>query len=164
MKTEFDILIVGAGLVGLTTALACAASGAQVGLLDRMSVAAGRDSRASALSSTSLRLFQNLGVDISEHLQPIHDMLVTEGVPNSPWRLHFDGEETDADLGSLIENPALKAALIKQVSETGSVTVLAPIAVQDFTEDVSNIRLHTDQGDLTAKLLIAADGRTTCLT
>ena len=159
MKTEFDILIVGAGLVGLTTALACAASGAQVGLLDRMSVAAGRDSRASALSSTSLRLFQNLGVYISEHLQPIYDMLVTEGVPNSPWRLHFDGEETGADLGSLIENPALKAALIKQVSETGSVTVLAPIAVQDFTEDVSNIRLHTDQGDLTAKLLIAADGR-----
>ena len=159
MKSEFDILIIGAGLVGLTTALACADSGAQVGLLDRTAVDAGLDSRASALSSTSLRLFQNLGVDIADHLQPIHDMLVTEGVPQSPWRLHFGGDETKADLGALIENPALKAALIKQVSETRSIQILAPITVHGFAEDIANITLQTDQGDLTAKLLIAADGR-----
>ena len=159
MKLEFDILIIGAGLVGLTAALACADSGAKVGLLDRTAVDAGRDSRASALSSTSLRLFENLSVDIADQLQPIHDMLVTEGVPQSPWRLHFGGDKTEADLGALIENPALKAALIKQVSETRSIQILAPITVQGFAEDIADITLQTDQGDLTAKLLIAADGR-----
>ena len=84
MKTEFDILIVGAGLVGLTSALACAASGAQVALLDRSPITAGKDGRASALSTTSLRLFENLGVKIANHLQPIRDMLVTCLLYTSP--------------------------------------------------------------------------------
>ena len=105
MKTEFDILIIGAGLVGLTTALACAKSGAQVAILDRSEIVMGRDARASALSSTSLHLFANLGVNIIDDLQPIHDMLVTEGAPDSPWCLHFDGAGEEGHLGGIIENP-----------------------------------------------------------
>jgi len=131
MKTEFDILIIGAGLVGLTTALACAQSGAQVALLDRRDIEVGHDGRASALSSTSLHLFVNLGVEILADVQPIRDMLVTEGAPNSPWRLHFEGggdsKSEPSDLGGIIENSRLKSALIAKV--------------------------------LTAQLLIGADGR-----
>ena len=167
MKTEFDIIIVGAGLVGLTTALACADSGAQVALLDRVEIAVGADGRASALSTTSLRLFENLGVDLSGNLQPIHDMLVTEGAPDSPWRLHFEGDGPDvlqdSNLGELIENPALKAALIKRAIENTSIQIVAPITVQGFEDDTAQITLDTDQGQLTAKLLIAADGRNSVL-
>ena len=163
MKTEFDILIVGAGLVGLTSALACAASGAQVALLDRSPITAGKDGRASALSTTSLRLFENLGVKIANHLQPIRDMLVTEGDPNSPWRLHFEGDGDGGTLGALIENPALKAALIKRVSENSSIQLFAPIAVNDFAEGPANITLDTDQGALSASLVVAADGRNSVL-
>jgi len=163
METEVDIVIVGAGLVGLTTALACAQSGAKVALLDREAIAAGSDGRASALSTTSLRLFKNLGVDLSGKLQPIRDMLVTEGVPDSPWRLHFEGDGDGADLGALIENPDLKAALIDRVARTGSIQTFAPLTVYDFEEDASQIVLNTDQGKLIAKLLIAADGRNSVL-
>jgi len=56
-----------------------------------------------ALSATSLRLFENLKVDLSDHVQPIQDMLVTEGTPDSPWRLHFEGDADGGDLGALIE-------------------------------------------------------------
>lgn len=163
MDTDFDIIIIGAGLVGLTAALACAKSGARVGILDRLAVATGTDARASALSSTSLRLLQNLNVDVTEHLQPIHDMLVTEGAPNSPWRLHFGGDGEGSDLGSLIENPILKTALIKKVTESNLVKILAPITVQGFEETASNVSVETDQGNLTANLLVAADGRNSVL-
>lgn len=163
MKTEFDIIVVGAGLVGLTTALACAESGAQVALLDRSEIVTGADGRASALSTTSLQLFDNLGVDLTEKLQPICDMLVTEGEPDSPWRLHFEGDGDGADLGALIENPALKAALIKRIAEAKSIQIFAPITLQSFEEDAAEIKLDTDQGKLSAKLLIAADGRNSVL-
>jgi len=46
METKFDIIIIGAGLVGLTTALACAESGVRVAILDRHAITAGRDGRA----------------------------------------------------------------------------------------------------------------------
>ncbi len=163
MKTDVDILIIGAGLVGLMTALACVESGASVALLDRADIATGADGRASALSSTSLRLFQNLGVNLSTKLQPIRDMLVTEGAPNSPWRLHFEGDGDGADLGGLIENPDLKSALIDRVAAADSIQTFAPITVQDFENGAAQITLDTDQGQFTAKLLIAADGRNSVL-
>ncbi len=163
MKPEYDIVIVGAGLVGLTTALACAESGAAVALLDRTAISAGVDGRASALSSTSLRLFQNLGVDLSKKLQPIQDMIVTEGVPDSPWRLHFEGDGDGADLGALIQNRDLRTALIERIAKSESIQALAPIAVHDFEEDAAQIVLDTDKGQLSARLLIAADGRNSVL-
>ncbi|MEP3655715.1 MAG: FAD-dependent oxidoreductase [Litorimonas sp.] len=163
MNSEFDIIVVGAGLVGITTALSCADSGAKVALLDRSEIVTGSDGRASALSTTSLQLFENLGVDLSKKLQPICDMLVTEGEPDSPWRLHFEGDGDGADLGALIENPALKAALIKRVEEVKSVRTFAPIALRGFEESADGVVLDTDHGQLSAKLLIAADGRNSVL-
>ncbi len=159
MKTEFDILIIGAGLVGLTTALACADSGAKVALLDRAALGLGKDSRASALAATSLRLFENLGVEITSHLQPIHDMLVTDGAPNSPWQLHFGDTQDAGSLGAIIANTDLKAALLQRVAETQAIQPFAPIKVENFTERAGHIIVDTDQGELTAQLLIAADGR-----
>jgi len=144
--------------VGLTTALACAESGASVALLDHRVIEKGRDSRASTLSSTSLRLLVNLGVDILSDVQPILDMLVTEGTPDSPWRLHF-GAGDESDLGGIIENPLLKRALIEKVKTSKAIQIFAPIEVQSFADKPAGVSIETDQGLLTSRLLIAADGR-----
>ena len=159
MKTDFDVIIVGAGLVGLTSALACAESGAKIALLDRTAIKAGTDGRASALSATSLRLFENLKIDLSSHLQRIQDMLVTEGTPDSPWRLHFEGDGDGKDLGALIENPALKSVLIDRVKYTTSIQCLEHVSIQDFVDEGGKVSLQTDQGNYSARLLIAADGQ-----
>lgn len=159
MKTDFDVIVVGAGLVGLTTALACADSGAQVALMDRTAIEVGSDSRASALSTTSLHLFENLGVDVSDQLQPISDMLVTEGAPDSPWRLHFEGDRDGGDLGALIENPALKSALLGRLKTTKAIKCFEFISIQDFEDADGQVTLNTDKGHFSARLLVAADGR-----
>ena len=161
MKTDYDVIVVGAGLVGLTTALACARSGASVALLDRREVDKGQDSRVSALSSTSLCLFANLDVDIAGHLQPINDMLVTEGSPDSPWRLHFKNSDDSqaGSLGAIIENPLLKAALIERVCETETIQIIAPAEIQTFENNTTDVRVDVGEAKLEAYLLVAADGR-----
>jgi len=163
MKTEFDVIIVGAGLVGLTTALCCAETGLTVGLMDRKAVTAGGDGRASALSASSLRLMENLGLDLSSDVQPIRDMLVTEGTPDSPWRLHFEGDGDGGDLGGLIENQKLKAALLAKVKATKSIQIIAPLMIVEATHTASGVNVSSDVGNITAKLLIAADGRESAL-
>lgn len=159
METDFDVMIVGAGLGGLTTALACAESGAKVALFDRDTLEVGNDGRASALSASSLRLFENLGLDLTEQLQPIRDMLVTEGAPNSPWRLHFEGDGDGGDLGALVENPVLKAALIEKVLASPSIHCFRSVSVEGFEDQEDMISVQTDQGAFSASLLVAADGR-----
>ena len=81
---ETDVFVSGGGMVGLTLALALARGGLRVTVADPMPVAAvldaGFDGRVSALSYSSVRMFEALG--IWEHLapdaQPIHDILVSD--------------------------------------------------------------------------------------
>ena len=101
----------------------------------------------------------NLSVDISDQLEPIRDMLVTEGPPNSPWRLHFENaNNASAGLGSMIENQHLKGALIKAVKASALIEILAPISIAQINHDKTGAVLKTEQGEFTSKLLIAADG------
>jgi len=57
MKTEFDIIIVGAGLVGLTAAIALSQAGFKTALFDRKTFThKTRDPRASTLAASSYQL------------------------------------------------------------------------------------------------------------
>ena len=63
MSTNYDIIVVGAGLVGMSTALACAYKGAIVALIDAVHPDEARqDGRASAIAATSYQMFQTLDV------------------------------------------------------------------------------------------------------
>lgn len=160
MAYEFDIIIIGGGAVGLTMALACAKSGASVAMVDRRALDAEvPDGRAFALAATSLTLLSNLDVDLGDRLQPIRDMLVTEGAPDSPWRLHFEGDGDGSDLGGMIRSPDLGAALLARVEAEDAVTVFAPFEAKDIIHDASGVSLKVGRKVLKAKLLVAADGR-----
>jgi 2-polyprenyl-6-methoxyphenol hydroxylase-like FAD-dependent oxidoreductase len=76
VEKHYDILIVGGGLVGQVTALACAKlQNLSVALVDSKKIFDSKkmraDGRAYALSASSLKLLKHLKIDIAEHLQPI---------------------------------------------------------------------------------------------
>ena len=60
MSKDYDILIIGAGLVGLTMALCAANVGLNVGLVDKYPLKSSGDGRATALSSDALCLMDDL--------------------------------------------------------------------------------------------------------
>src|SRR5689334_1555208 len=117
-----DAIIFGGGMVGLALASALDSSGLSTIVVDPADPAprstSAFDGRTSAVSSSSMRMLQAIGV--IDHLPapgcPIHTIAVADGL--KPGGLHFEAEE-DEPLGWMHENRNLRAALQAR-AEAGS--------------------------------------------
>ena len=164
MKTDYDIIIIGAGLVGQTAALACAHKGANVCLLDAASPDAIADERASAIAASSYAMFEHLGIApiLKNHVQPITDMLIADGAVGdvSPLTLHFDSADADGPTGYMVENKVLRDALLSQIKSHNNVKLIAPVNIQNVSRRADSATVTLEgQAPLIASLIVAADGR-----
>ncbi len=182
MKTDFDILVIGGGLVGLTVALACGQAGFCVGVVDiekpSDQLAESHDGRASAIATASFRMMRALGVADAliekkaegddTHAGPINQILVSDGQAGaapSPLSLFFDSaqiaEAIDGEpLGYMVENRRMRHALHSQTKQQNNITWIAPARVKDIEADAAKTTITFEDGkSLSASLLVAADGR-----
>jgi len=160
---DYNTLIVGGGIVGLTMALACAHHGIKTALIDRNDFSKpSQDGRAYALSQSSLNLFDHLGISgLREAAEPMRDMQVQEGKRGrkpSPFKLDFAAPD-DHPLAFMLEAKLITAALQKQIKTKDDIRVIAPATVSDLklTSGYAEVILDTQQS-LRAPLVIAADG------
>ncbi|MEP7182139.1 MAG: FAD-dependent monooxygenase [Betaproteobacteria bacterium] len=163
--TDCDVLIAGAGLVGLALAPALAAAGLDVVLADRSPVAAPEfdaaswDSRVYAISPGSAAFLRSQGAWqalATDRLAPVESMRVAGDaggtVDFSAWDV---GERA---LAWIVEERALRAALVPLVHAAG-VTTIAPCGFAGLTFDADAGRLALDDGrTVSARLVVAADG------
>ena len=168
MKTDFDIIIIGAGLVGITAALGCAHKGATVGLIDAANPDKADDGRASAIAASSYAMLGHLGVAnlLEGHVQPITDMLIADGAVGdvSPLTLHFDSADLGGPTGYMVENSRLRKALLSQIAESAKIDLLAPVEITAALRDSQGVTVTLKDGTaLKAALLVAADGRNSAL-
>jgi len=168
--SQYDVIIGGGGMVGLTLAIALAKGGLSVAVADPVPQAAALDAafdgRVSALAYASVRMYQALGV--WEHLvqdaQPINDILVTDARLNgepSPFSLHFDAAEVGAAaLGHIVENRHTRAGLFAVAATLPNLSLIAPAALVGLVPGPQSIRASLSNGEtVEAALAIAADGR-----
>src|SRR6202789_1026796 len=169
MTAETDVIVGGGGMVGLTLALALAQGGLKVVVADPTPAAAmldaGFDGRVSALSYSSVRMLEALGVwdVLAPDAQPIHDILVTDaplGRAPSPFSLHFDSAEIAQPMGFIAENRHIRAALFAAVGRAKDVTFVSPAALVALDAGPHAIAAALSNGDkIRARLAVAADGR-----
>src|SRR3954453_22363457 len=109
-----DVIIFGGGMIGLALAAALDSSGLSAIVVDPADPAprgdASFDGRTSAVSSSSMRMLQTIGVanQLAEPGCPIRRIAVADGL--KPGGLNFDAED-DEPLGFMHENRYLRAAL-----------------------------------------------------
>jgi 2-octaprenyl-6-methoxyphenol hydroxylase len=166
---DTDVIVGGGGMVGLTLALALAQSGLDVVVADPLPPAAtldaGFDGRVSALSYSSVRMLEALGVwdDLAPDVQPIHDILVTDaslGRAPAPFSLHFDHREIGRPMGSIAENRHIRRALGASVARAKNISLRMPAALVDLATDSSGVTATLTGGaQIRARLAVAADGR-----
>jgi len=164
-----DVSIVGAGLVGLSAAVAMSKAGHEVVLVDRQPHTADSclpeedadwDQRIYAISPNNMQWLSSLGVwqllDRSR-IGEMHAMEIWGDAGATPLSLF--AEDVNADgLGFIVEEQALKKALMQQVQTCG-VRTLFGHQCSALNTVPGQARLHLDnQQVVESALLIAADG------
>lgn len=166
MKTDFDIIIVGAGMVGSTLACALGMQGLQVAVIEAHrpdfdwpddSV----DLRVSAITCASQQIFTSLGAwdaMCRQRVSPYRDMRVWDATGSG--EIHFDSADLGEPLlGHIIENRVIQFALYEQLVEYDNVTFIAPVSVTGMKIEQDTASVTLDDGrKLSAALLVAADG------
>jgi 2-octaprenyl-6-methoxyphenol hydroxylase len=158
-----DAIIFGGGMVGLALASALDSSGVSAIVVDPADPAprgdAAFDGRTSAVSSSSMRMLETIGV--AGHLADpgcsICRIAVADGL--NPGGLHFDPDDGEP-LGYMHENRRLRAALQARAEAGKNVWLLWKSRVASVDRAESGVVVALEDGrKLHAPLLIAADGR-----
>lgn len=171
-SADFDILVVGGGMIGSAAALGLSRQGWRVGLVESQTretlvtdipPATGVDDfepRVSALSLASQRLLDHLGVWAgvckSRHC-PYQAMTVWDG--DGTGRIHFEAAELQSEsLGTIVENRAVVKALFQEILDS-SVELIDGVKVSGWWQDAGLSGVRLDDGrSLGASLVVAADG------
>ena len=166
---ETEVLVVGAGMVGLTLATALAGAGVGVALVDRADPAsvvdAGFDGRVSAIAYGSRRVLEAIGLwpALGPQAEPILEIRVSDG--DSPLFLHYDHAELgDQPLGHMVENRHIRRALFDLAAARDDLRLLAPSAIETVTRGTGGVAARLADGrEVRARLVVAADGRDSAL-
>lgn len=167
MKTHYDIVIVGGGMVGSAIACALGNSRYQVAVIEHeypeaFEFSQPQDLRVSAISVASENLLRNLGAwegITSRRLCPYQRMKVwesSESIASTEFRSDEVGEPW---LGNIVENRITQLALLETLKRFDNIDLICPakVAAIDYSPGSSLVQLEGGR-ELVARLLIGADG------
>lgn len=160
---DFDVVIVGGGMVGGVLAWSLADSGLQVALVERGTLedaAAAAGERSVALSWGSRQLLDAVGLwdELAADAEAIRRIHVSQQGHLGAVRLRAEDHKIDA-LGYVLRNAQVSQCLAQRLPNLPNLHVFAPAQVQSLNQnDLSaELSLHSGQ-QLRAKLVVVADG------
>ncbi|MBK1617251.1 2-octaprenyl-6-methoxyphenyl hydroxylase [Lamprobacter modestohalophilus] len=164
---DYDLAIIGGGLVGASLAVALAETGLRIAVVEATEANApahpSYDERMIALSLGSARIFQGMGLwsAIEPDAAPIQHVHVSD-------RGHFGFAHLDAEdegvpaLGYVAPARVMGAALSKRLETSARISLLRPARLQGLQITKDRVSLEVAVAGqsqlLTAGLLVAADG------
>ncbi|WP_417567166.1 FAD-dependent monooxygenase [Marinobacter sp.] len=176
MTQAFDIVVVGAGMVGAALATGLGQSGFSVAVVDRapppvFDPQANPDIRVSALSAGSERYLRNLDAWINilaMRATPYQRLAVWDEtqyplqnlVPRKLSEVEFDATELGTHhLGHIVENSVTQRALWQTAEAEPRVTLIHGHGISSLAQSSESASVTLDDGrQLTAALVIGADG------
>ncbi len=158
---KFDVIIVGAGPAGASTAISLRNSGLSVALLDKAKFP--RDKICGdALSVDVINQLEVLSPILSSQFEHFHSKASSYGVnifsPNGnhvPIPFIYKGAES---CGYICRRVDFDNLLVGHLSSIGNVTLLQECEVTFLEQTGDGINLQTTKGNFTAAVIVGADG------
>ncbi|MGL5292137.1 MAG: FAD-dependent monooxygenase, partial [Vibrionaceae bacterium] len=161
-----DLVILGAGMVGLTLAAALANSSLQIAVIEPqvhspLTQDAAADIHVCAINRASERILTRVGAWQNlppQRLAAFSQINVWE--QDSFAQIDFHAQAIgESNLGHVVENSILKQALLEKLANFSNVRLLCPDACQDLLVREHEAWLTLNSGStLCAKLVVGADG------
>jgi ubiquinone biosynthesis UbiH/UbiF/VisC/COQ6 family hydroxylase len=164
LAMNFDVIIVGGGLVGASLAAALKHSGLSLALVESQPAPVlnpAWDSRIYAISPGSRHFIEQSGAWVlldANRIAPVEEMRV---VGDTGAELDFSAYQMGVpELACILESSALQHALWQVLQTQDNLTLFHPARCQALTlnDDNAELTLH-DGRCLNAKLIVGADGR-----
>ncbi len=162
---EFDVVIVGGGMVGATVGCGLGNSGLKAAVIeqtlpDEFSAEQSHDLRVSALSLASKKILQAVGAwegVLNRRYCPFKRMRVWETAGDT----EFNSDDINLpELGYIVENRVTQLALLDKLADFDNVKLFAPASIKNINYNPSGLATIklSDDTELHAKVLVAADG------
>ena len=166
--TDYDVVIVGGGLIGASLACALADQPLRIAVIEAIPFGAvsqpSFDDRSIALSLSSKRIFDAVGVwaDIKNQATAIRHIHVSDRGRFGMTRLDSESQGVEA-LGYVVVSKILGAAFAKRLPAVSNVDLICPAQLKsvEIKQDEALLTVeHKDQlQNISARLIVAADGR-----
>ncbi len=164
MQQEFDVVVVGGGMVGAAVACCLGGSNLQVAVIEaqtpaEFSAEQPHDLRVSALSIASKKILESIGAwpgILARRACPFRRMRVWENQGDTTFN---SNDIAYPELGYIVENRITQLALLETLGQFSNIQLFMPQTISkiNYTAAGSSIQL-ADGSTLQAKLLVAADG------
>ncbi|MBE0510516.1 MAG: UbiH/UbiF/VisC/COQ6 family ubiquinone biosynthesis hydroxylase [Chromatiales bacterium] len=163
---QYDVLIVGGGMVGASLACALGDGPLRVGLIESHPAEqqwdeAEFDIRVSAITRASEQVFRAVGAWAgmrAKRVRPYQAMQVWDGTGSGS--IHFDAADIgEPNLGHIIENRVILAALLERMADFSNLDRYCPAQITAIHREESRVTVSLADGQqLQARLVVGADG------
>ncbi|MGY8813628.1 MAG: 2-octaprenyl-6-methoxyphenyl hydroxylase [Gammaproteobacteria bacterium] len=167
MQKEYDIAIVGGGLVGASLACSLADSNYRVAVLEQYPLRAGGqpsyDERGLALSLASRRILEAIHVWplLANKAVPIRHIHISDRGKFGSVRLHAKDLQINA-MGYVVKAREIGEVILEKISKIEKIDYLCPHKISDIKIAKNQVNIKLDDTakleSINCKLLVAADG------
>lgn len=166
MTTDYDLIIIGSGMVGACLGLALSQTSRRVAIVEAKTIdekqADSVGKRAIALSWGSRGILEQLNSwqELSDEAMPIRHIHVSDKGRFGKTRLSAQNQQVEA-LGYVVEARCIESVVSTRLAAT-TVDVLSPATLSDYTVNDNGVEVivsvNGKEQTLSCKLLVGADG------